>query len=70
MDESFSSGYLEFPQYTRPEVFRDYRVPDILLSGNHGEIRKWREKKSLEITSRKRPDLLSENLSNFLGEED
>lgn len=70
MEESFSSGYLEFPQYTRPEIFREYRVPDILLSGNHGEIRKWREKKALEVTSRKRPDLLTEDLSNLIGEED
>jgi tRNA (guanine37-N1)-methyltransferase len=60
-DETFSeaaSGGLEYPQYTRPEVFRDMKVPDILLSGNHGEIEKWRRKQSLERTRKTRPDLL------------
>ncbi len=71
MEESFSSRFLEFPQYTRPEVFRDHRVPEILLSGNHGEIRKWREKKAIEVTSRKRPDLLKdEDQCHFMREED
>lgn len=71
MEESFASQYLEFPQYTRPEVFRDHRVPEILLSGNHGEIRKWREKKAIEVTSRKRPDLLKdEDQCQFMREED
>ena len=57
-EESFSQGLLEYPQYTRPEVFEGEKVPDILLSGNHQNIDKWRKQKSLEITKSKRPDLL------------
>ena len=57
-EESFSNGLLEYPQYTRPEIFLDKKVPDILLSGHHENIKKWREEKSLEITRSKRPDLL------------
>ncbi len=56
-DESHFSGLLEYPQYTRPEVWRDIRVPDVLLSGHHENIRKWRRKQSLEITREKRPDM-------------
>ena len=56
--ESFSSGLLEYPQYTRPADFRGYQVPDVLLSGNHEEIRKWRRVSALERTLRRRPDLL------------
>ncbi len=56
--ESFSCGLLEYPQYTRPAEYRGYSVPDVLLSGNHEEIRKWRRRQSLERTLRKRPDLL------------
>ena len=58
-EESFSRGLLDFPHYTRPEVFRDMSVPKVLLSGNHEEIRKWRIKQSLKATLQKRPDLLS-----------
>jgi len=57
-EESFSNGLLEYPQYTRPEVFLDKKVPDVLLSGHHENIKKWREEKALEITRLKRPDLL------------
>ena len=57
-EESFSNGKLEYPQYTRPEVFLDKKVPEVLLSGHHENIKKWREEKSLEITKKKRPDLL------------
>ena len=57
-EESFSEGLLEYPQYTRPENFDGVKVPEILLSGNHQEIAKWRKEKSLEITKKKRPDLL------------
>jgi tRNA (guanine37-N1)-methyltransferase len=57
-DDSFSKGLLEFPQYTRPVEFRGLRVPDVLLSGHHGEIAKWRGQKSLEKTRKNRPDLL------------
>lgn len=57
-EESFSDGLLEYPQYTRPEVFKNMRVPEVLLSGNHAEIKKWRRRQSLERTLRRRPDLL------------
>ena len=57
-DESFNQKLLEYPQYTRPEVFMGKRVPDILLSGHHANIEKWRREKSIEITKSKRPDLL------------
>jgi len=56
-DESFSEGLLEYPQYTRPEVFRDMKVPDVLLSGNHAKIAQWRRQQSLERTKKWRPDL-------------
>ena len=62
-DETFSeaaAGGLEYPQYTRPEVFREMKVPDILLSGHHAEIEKWRRQQSLERTKQNRPDLLKE----------
>lgn len=59
-EESFSEGLLEYPQYTRPQVFEGLAVPDVLLSGNHAEIAKWRKRKSLEKTRRVRPDLLKE----------
>ena len=57
-EESFSSNLLEYPQYTRPEEFRGKKVPEVLISGHHENIRKWREEKSLEVTKKKRPDLL------------
>ncbi|WP_297631423.1 tRNA (guanosine(37)-N1)-methyltransferase TrmD [uncultured Clostridium sp.] len=57
MEESFSDGVLEYPQYTRPEIFEEESVPEILLSGHHENIRKWRRLKSLEITKERRNDL-------------
>ena len=57
-EESFTNGLLEYPQYTRPEAFLNKKVPEILLSGHHENIKKWRDEKSLEITKKKRPDLL------------
>lgn len=57
-EESFSNGLLEYPQYTRPEIFDGEKVPEILLSGHHEKINEWRKQKSLEITRQKRPDLL------------
>ena len=60
-DDSFSEGLLEYPQYTRPEVFRDMKVPDILLSGDHAKIADWRKQQSLERTKKWRPDLLETN---------
>lgn len=59
MEESFYDGTLEYPQYTRPECFRGESVPEILLSGHHENIRKWRRKQSLLITKEKRPDLFT-----------
>ena len=56
-DESFTTGRLEYPQYTRPPVFRDMAVPEILLSGNHAEIARWRFGQSLARTRDRRPDL-------------
>lgn len=58
MDESFSSRLLEYPQYTRPSEFRGWKVPDILLSGNHRAICNWRESQALRKTQERRPDLL------------
>jgi tRNA (guanine37-N1)-methyltransferase len=57
-EESFGAGLLEYPQYTRPEVFRGQQVPSILLSGDHEKIRRWRREQALERTRRRRPDLL------------
>lgn len=57
-EESFYSGFLEYPQYTRPEEFRGMRVPEVLLSGDHEKVRRWRRGKSLKLTMERRPDLL------------
>jgi tRNA (guanine37-N1)-methyltransferase len=56
--DSFSTGLLEHPQYTRPRDFRGMEVPDVLVSGNHAKIEEWQEKESLRKTWQKRPDLL------------
>ncbi len=60
VDESFSNGLLEYPQYTRPQTFCGLSVPDVLISGNHKNISKWRQEKSIEITKANRPDLLED----------
>ena len=57
-NESFSSGLLEYPQYTRPRTFEGVSVPQVLLDGNHEDIEKWRRREALRITADKRPDLL------------
>ena len=57
-DESFSDGLLEYPQYTRPQEFHGIKVPDVLVSGNHKEVEKWRIEQSKQITAQRRPDLL------------
>lgn len=57
-EESFSNNLLEYPQYTRPETFLDEKVPEVLISGHHENIRKWREEQSKIITNKKRPDLM------------
>src|SRR5438128_856491 len=58
IDDSSSTGLLEGPQYTRPSEFRDWKVPEVLLSGNHAEIAKWRKEQALKRTKQNRPDLL------------
>ena len=60
-EESFSKGMLEYPQYTRPEIFEGEKVPEVLLSGHHGNIDNWRKEQSIKITKQKRPDLLKNN---------
>ena len=60
--DSFSDGLLDCPHYTRPEVYEDCRVPDVLLSGNHAKIRRWRLQQSLVRTLRRRPDLLQDRV--------
>ena len=57
-DDSFTTGLLQHPQYTRPSEFRGLEVPEVLLSGNHGEIARWRRRESLRRTFERRPDLL------------
>ena len=57
-EESHFNGLLEYPQYTKPSVWRGKEVPEVLLSGHHANIAKWQREKSLEVTSAKRPDLL------------
>jgi tRNA (guanine37-N1)-methyltransferase len=60
VSESHTGGLLEYPQYTRPAEFRGHRVPDVLLSGDHGAIERWRRDRAEEITRRRRPDLLAD----------
>jgi tRNA (guanine37-N1)-methyltransferase len=60
IEDSFVNGLLDCPHYTRPEVYQDNSVPEVLLSGNHAKIREWRLKQSLLLTRAKRPDLLAE----------
>ncbi len=57
-DESFSDGLLEYPQYTRPAEFRDWQVPEILRSGNHEQVKKWRKAQAIRTTLNHRPDLI------------
>ena len=59
--ESFSDNLLEYPQYTRPRVFKSLEVPEVLVSGNHSEIEKWKEKMRVEETKKYRPDLLKQD---------
>jgi tRNA (guanine37-N1)-methyltransferase len=67
VDDSFNHGVLEAPQYTRPAEFRGWKVPQVLLSGNHAEIAKWRREQSLNRTRQNRPDLL-DRLQNKINE--
>ncbi len=59
-EESFSEGLLEYPHYTRPQIFEGRPVPEVLLSGHHARIREWRRRRALEVTRERRPDLLGE----------
>lgn len=59
LDDSHAAGLLEYPQYTRPPVFRDWAVPEVLLSGNHAVIAKWRKEQSIRRTTERRPDLMA-----------
>ena len=58
LDESFSSGLLEYPQYTRPREYRGQAVPEVLLGGNHAQIARWRRDRALELTYERRPEML------------
>jgi tRNA (guanine37-N1)-methyltransferase len=58
IEDSFVNGLLDYPHYTRPEVYEGAEVPAVLMSGNHAVIEKWRREKALEATARKRPDLI------------
>jgi tRNA (guanine37-N1)-methyltransferase len=64
-EESFSAGLLEYPQYTRPAVFRGLEVPEVLLSGNHAQIERWRREQSIEKTRRVRPELADEDGKSY-----
>jgi tRNA (guanine37-N1)-methyltransferase len=61
LNESFSAGLLDCPQYTRPPEYKGMPVPDVLLGGNHAEIARWRREAALDKTARNRPDLLKKN---------
>jgi tRNA (guanine37-N1)-methyltransferase len=63
VEESFSDGLLEYPQYTRPEAFRGMKVPEVLLSGDHERIKEWRRRQSLAITLERRPELVNNERS-------
>lgn len=64
VDESFSDGLLEYPQYSRPEVWHDKKVPEVLLSGHHANIAKWRHEQALEMTKKHRPEMYEEYVKN------
>lgn len=64
VDESFSDGLLEYPQYSRPEVWHDKKVPEVLLSGHHANIAKWRHEQALEMTKKHRPEMYDEYIRN------
>jgi len=63
VNESFTTGILDYPQYTRPAEYRGHSVPEVLLSGNHAKIEKWRKEQALEKTKRARPELIAKKLA-------
>ena len=65
-DDSFSNGLLEYPQYTRPRDFRGYKVPEVLLNGNHKEINEFRNAAQIERTKQRRPDLYEKYLKDSI----
>ena len=65
LGESHMDGLLEYPQYTRPEIWRDIPVPEVLISGHHENVKKWRSQKSQETTQKKRPDMLLRDRSTI-----
>ena len=65
VEESFSENLLEYPQYTRPADFRGMKVPEVLLSGDHGAVEEWRQEQAVERTAQRRPDLLEERKENL-----
>jgi tRNA (guanine37-N1)-methyltransferase len=65
LSDSFQTGLLDYPQYTRPPVYRGMKVPDVLLSGDHAEIARWREERAIERTMRRRPDLIEKYYSRL-----
>lgn len=69
-DESFENNLLEYPQYTRPEVFKDLAVPEILLSGDHGKIQQWRLRESLVLTQKRRPELFDAFMQSITVQKD
>ena len=68
-EESFSWGLLDYPHYTRPENFREMKVPEVLLSGNHKEINRWRKKQALKATLEKRPELIDKYILSDIDKE-
>jgi tRNA (guanine37-N1)-methyltransferase len=68
--ESFSQGLLDYPHYTRPAEFRGLKTPEVLLGGNHAEIERWRRRKSVEKTLRRRPDLIRDRATSEAGNEE
>lgn len=69
-EDSFENNLLEYPQYTRPEVYREYAVPEILLSGDHGKIQQWRLRESLVLTKKRRPELFENYLKAITVQKD
>jgi tRNA (guanine37-N1)-methyltransferase len=69
LSESHTGGLLEYPQYTRPEIFRNWKVPDVLLSGNHAQIAQWRREQAIIRTFKRRPDLLNKAELSFKEQE-
>ena len=66
--DSYATGLLDYPRYTRPSEYRDLKVPEVIISGNHAEIEEWRFRKALELTRRERPDLIDSEIEENLKE--